>query len=124
MKLVTENLRDSLSSMLPSASIGKTDPRLGNLWILQVQLLPPKRSRSESELSSASTNGDKTKGYQVEKSRVVPQQESASAAYSRERSNSCNSLYGDIVEGYRPGELLVCRSQSWGNRYVGVYMMF
>jgi len=83
VKVITSNLRDSLSSLSPSASTGLTDPRLGSLWILQVQLLPPKRSRSESELSNAS-------------------------------SMSQGAL--DMVEGYRPGELLACRNPLWGNR--------
>jgi len=134
VKMITANLRDSLSSLSPSGSGSlKVDPRLGSLWMLQVQLLPPKRARSDSELSTASnSSANNTTDPQqqtqqtyvaAEKSRLsaAPLRESdnnAAATFSRERSNSYNNMGGsDMVEGYRPGELLVCRNQAWGNRY-------
>jgi hypothetical protein len=114
VKTITSNLRDCLSTPSPSSSSsssassatrggdGAVDPRLGSLWMLQVQLLPPKRARSESDLSTASnsTTSDLYTGGS-----------SASASATGNGSGDVS-----MIEGYRPGELLVCRNQVWGNR--------
>lgn len=122
--MITANLRDSLSSLSPSGSSSlKVEPRLGSLWMLQVQLLPPKRNRSDSELSTASTSSTYEPNEKSRFSAAALNENNASVAYSRERSNSYSSGV-EMIEGYRPGELLVCRNQLWGNRYCRHHKLF
>ena len=97
VKVITTNLRDCLSSFSASRSSSAEDPRLGKLWMLQIQLLAPKRSRSDSDLSSASTYSNSQAHRFVHKQDIGAE---------------------NSPEGYRPGELLACRNPQWGNRSV------